>query len=217
MPVTLSAVTAGAGLIQGIAGFFGGRKARKQLENLQTPTYTPSKSITDYYNQALNRYQQSPYQTNLYKMQAQSIARGTQQGISALKERRVGDISSLIQQQNDASLKAAAAAEQQQGQNFAQLGSASQAMAGEERKAFDINKMLPYQAKRDILMQKAAGSTQLMNAGLQNIYGGLTSGIYASALSSSGGGGSSGGGYDPSAGDRLLRPSMSMKTVDPYS
>lgn len=177
MPVTLGIGTAALGAIQSGIGFFQGKKARKQLENLQTPTYTPAKSISDYYNQALSRYQQSPQQSNLYKMQAQNIARGTAQGISGLQDRRsaLAGISGLIQGQNDAQLKALAASEQDQNQKFSQLGSASQAMAGEERQAFNINKMLPYQKKYDILSQKAGGGAQLMNAGLQNIYGGLTS------------------------------------------
>jgi len=176
MPVIIGGATAAIGGIQSIIGGSKARKARRELEGLQTPQYEKSRSITDYYNQALGRYQQSPYQSNLYKMQAQNIARGTAQGIAGLQDRRsaLAGIPALVQGQNDAYLKAAAAAEQQQSQNFAQLGSASQAMAGEERQAFNINKMLPYQRKADLLGQKAAGYTQLMNAGLQNVYGGLT-------------------------------------------
>lgn len=222
MPVTMSAVTAGAGAIQGLVGYLGGRKARKQLENLSTPTYTPSKSISDYYNQALSRYQESPYQSNLYRMQAQNIARGTQTGLTALQDRRIGDVSSIVQNQNDAFLKAGVAAEQRKNQTFAQLGAASQAMAGEERQAFNINKMLPYQKQYDLLMQKAAGNAQVMNAGLQNMYGGGTS---AAFLKANPYGGSSnpyaGDGYygrqDPTGNDYygsdLSLPSMSANTI----
>lgn len=176
------------GAIQTVLGFFGGRKNRKALENQQTPVYTPSKSISDYYNQALQRYQESPYQSNLYKMQGQAIARGTSQGISALQQqgggKALGGLSALIQNQNDASLKAIAAAEQQKDQRFGQLGAASQAMGAEERQAFNINKMLPYQNKREILQQKAAGSAQMLNAGLTNFFGGGQTGamVGSSAL-----------------------------------
>lgn len=211
MPVTLSAITAGAGLIQGISGFFGARKARRQLDAMQTPSYTPSKSISDYYNEAQRRYQESPYQSNLYKMQAQNIARGTAQGISALQDRRsaLAGISGLVQGQNDALLKAGAAAEQQKEQRFGQLGAASQAMGAEQRKAFEINQMLPYQNRRDILSQKAAGNTALMNAGLQNVFGGLQgaamykSGILGGA-SSGGGGGIGTGGNDEYGTERRM-------------
>lgn len=175
------------GLLQTGIGFFGGRRAKKALENQQTPIYTPSKSISDYYNQALQRYQESPYQSNLYKMQAQNIARGTAQGLSALQDRRsaLAGVSGLVQNQNDALLKATAAAEQQKDQRFGQLGAASQAMGAEERQAFNINKMLPYQNRRDILTQKASGYAQMLNAGLSNFFGGGQTGAImgGSALS----------------------------------
>lgn len=180
-PLALAGIQAGAGLLQGIIGGIGARKARRQLEGLQTPTYAPVKSITDYYNEANRRYQENPYQSNLYKMQAQNIERGTQQGISALQDRRsaLAGISSLVQGQNDAFLKAGAMAEQQRNQRFGELASATNAMAGEQRKAWEINQMLPFQRRSDLLSQKASGYTQLMNAGLQNAFGGLQTGIMA--------------------------------------
>jgi hypothetical protein len=189
------------GAIQTAIGFFGGRKAKKALESQQTPIYTPSKSISDYYNQALQRYQESPEQSNLYKMQAQSIARGTNQGLSTLQQqpgnRMLGGVSALIQNQNDASLKALAAAEQQKDQRFGQLGSASQAMGAEERQAFNINKMLPYQNRRDILQQKAGGYAQMLNSGITNLFGGgQTNSIAAGGLSSMSGRGNPNYGND---------------------
>lgn len=183
-PLSLAGLGAAAGGVQALIGARGARRARRELEQLPTPQYERSRSITDYYNQALNRYQQSPTQSNLYKMQAQQIARGTAQGLSALGDRRsaMAGVPNLVQAQNDAYLKAAAAAEQDQSQKFAQLGGASEAMAGEDRMAFQVNKMMPFQRKSELLGQKAAGYTQLMNAGLQNIYGGLTGGMYASTM-----------------------------------
>jgi len=182
------------GAVQTAIGFFGGRRAKKALENLANPTYSPSKSITDYYNQSLQRFQESPYQSNLYKMQAQNIARGTAQGISALQDRRsaLAGLPALVQAQNDATLKAGVAAEQQREQRFGQLGSATQAMAGEERQAWNVNQLMPFQRKLNMLNQKASGYAQLLNAGLQNIYGGGQSGsMAASSLVAGGASGSS--------------------------
>lgn len=175
MPVTLGAIQAGAGLIQGVAGFFGGRKAQKEMERTPTPTYTPSKSILDLYSEAKNRYSANPYQSSMYKLQSQQIQRGTAQGLSALGDRRMalGGVNSLIQGQNDAMLKAAAAAEQEQSQRFGQLGQATEMRAGEDRQMFNINQMLPYEKKMAMLGAKASGSNQLMNAGLTNIFGGI--------------------------------------------
>lgn len=173
-PLTvLSGVQALGGIAQGGAGFFGGRKARKQLENLATPTYTPARSITDYYDEAKQRYNTSPYASTLYNTQQQNISRNINRGIAGLQSRRlgVGAVSNLMQGANDASLNAAIAAEQQREQRFSQYGQAAGAMAGEERQAFNINQMLPYEKRYNLLAMKAQANNQLANAGLQNIWG----------------------------------------------
>lgn len=174
------------GILQTGIGFFGGRRARRQLEALKSPTYSPVKSISDYYSEAKQRYNTSPYASTLYNTQQQSIGRNVNQGIASLQSRRqgIGGISSLIQGANDASLKAAIAAEQQKEQRFGQYGQAAGAMAGEERQAFNINKMLPYQTKYTQLSQKAAGYNQMLNAGMQNYFGGgQAAATYAGGMS----------------------------------
>lgn len=166
---------AGAGIAQGIIGAIQAHRAQKRLEALKTPTYTPAQSILDYYNQAKARYSQSPYQSQLYKMQQQNIQRGIAQGLSTLSQGRgaIAGVSSLIQGQNDASLKAAAAAEQQQNQNLQQLGRAAGAQAGEMNKVFQYNQLAPYQKQYNLLAAKAGGMNQLANTGFSNIFGGL--------------------------------------------
>lgn len=195
MPVTLGAIQAGAGLVQGIAGFFGGRKAQKELERTPTPTYTPSKSILDLYNEAKNRYSANPYQSSMYKLQSQQIQRGTAQGLGALGDRRMalGGVNSLIQGQNDAMLKAAAAAEQEQSQRFGQLGQAAGMKAGEDQRMFQYNQLMPYEKKMSLLGAKASGMNQLMNAGLSNVFGGIQGMGQAKMLGQAYGGGSGGG------------------------
>lgn len=192
-PLTLmSAVQGIGGLAQGISGFFGGRKARKQLENLQTPTYTPAKSISDYYNEARQRYNTSPYASTLYNAQQQNIARNVNMGLSGLQSRRqgIGGISSIMQGANDASLNAALAAERQKDQRFGEFGQASNMMAGEERQAFNINKMMPYEKRYNLLAMKAQANNQLLNAGIQNVIGAGQSMLMGSMM---------GGGKQPAA------------------
>lgn len=177
MPVTLSAVQAGAGAVQAIGGLIQAKRAQKQLENLHSPTYTPNQAIGDYYSKALSRYSANPYQSSLYKMQNQNIQRSTAQGIGALNDRRlgIGGISSLIQGQNDSLLKAGAAAEGEQGQRLQQLGAATGMKAQDDKYAFQTNQLMPYQQKYNMYAAKAAGGNQIMNAGLQNTFGGLGS------------------------------------------
>lgn len=192
-------------------GFFGGRRARKKLEGLQSPTYSPVKSISDYYTEAKQRYNQSPYSSTLYNTQMQNLNRNTAQGIAGLQSRRlgIGGISSLIQNQNDASLRAVTAAEQQKEQRFGQYGQAAGAMAGEERQAFNINKMMPYERRYNQLAQKAAGYNQMFNAGLSNYFGGMQSGAMAAGNAAAGGGQGYGSSNDYSSYEAIdrVRPS----------
>lgn len=170
-----SIIGATAGIAQSIIGGIQASKAQKALEALKTPTYTPSSSILDYYNKALSKYQENPYQSELYKMQNQNIQRGVAQGLNTLAKGTslISGVSSLIQGQNDAQLKAGAAAEQQRNQNLSQLGSAAAAKAREDDKMFKYNQLAPYQKKYNLLAAKAQGGNSILNAGLRNISGGL--------------------------------------------
>lgn len=200
----LAFAQAGIGAIQGIAGFLQNKSALKGLRNLKSPTYTQSASINDFYNKALQRYSTNPYMSAGYRQQQQNAQRGLATGIGALQDRRsaIGGLPSLIQAYNDANLKAVANAEQQQGQNLAQLGQASQLKTSEQHKEFDINKMLPWQTKFGLLAAKAGGGANIMNAGLHNIMGGLQGAqemdlmkqLYGNNSGSGGGGGYQGNG-----------------------
>ncbi len=175
-------VSLGLGGLQTLFGIgqsiFGGsreRKAENAIENLKSPTYTPNSSILDYYNKALQRYNTNPYQSQQYQYGLQQGARGTAAGIGALQDRgsAVGGISRLIALQNDNALKQGVAAENTQNQRFGQLGSAAQMSGNEGRYGFQVNQLMPYQQKLQLLGAKAGGGAQMLNAGFSNIFGGL--------------------------------------------
>ena len=121
----------------------------------------------DYYNKALSRYSTNPYSTTLYNQQKQNADRNLSTGVGMLQNRRsaVGGISSLVAGANDADLRAATAAEGQQGQELNQLGQATGMKAAEDSKKFDLN--------YNLLAMKAAGANATKAAGIQNIGGGL--------------------------------------------
>lgn len=177
MPVALPAISAGAGIVQSIFGYQQEKNSENALENLQTPTYTPSSSILDYYNKALQRYSINPYDSPLYKMQQQNILRSGASGLNALQTGRnaIGGVSNIVQAQNDALLKAGAAATGQQGQELQQLGQAAGAQTKEQDKAFQYNQLAPYQKQYNLLALKAGAGAGIMNAGLQNIFSGVAS------------------------------------------
>lgn len=156
------------GAIQSIVGGGRERKATRQMEKM-IDNYKPNESIMDFYSKALNKYNMNPYNSAMYQLQSENARAGTAQGINALQDRRsaLGGISSLVANQNNNLLKAAAAAEGQQAQALGQLGQATAMKDREDKYKFE--------AKYNLLGAKAGGGAQIMNAGLQNLYGGLGS------------------------------------------
>lgn len=173
-----AAIQGVAGLAQSIIGGIGAHKAQRQLEKLVS-SYKPNASIMDFYNKALNKYNVNPYTSQSYQYQTNQAQRGLATGINALQDRRsvLAGLPSLIQQQQDLSSRAAAQAEGESSRNLAQLGQATQMKAAEEK--------YPFQLKYGLLASKAGGQNQLLNAGLQNIFGAASSltqrGLYKQA------------------------------------
>lgn len=203
---------AGIGTIQGVLGMIQAKKAQKQLEKLQSPTYKQSAGILDFYNKALSKYNVNPYQSDYYNEQKQLGQRNLASGLSALSGRgmALAGVNSLVQNNSDRMLKAGVNAEQMQRQDLSQLGQAAQLKAGEEQAAFNQNEMLPYQNKFNLLAQKASGGNQIANSGLSNVFGGLQGIGDANMVnkmygSSSGGMGTQGASYDAGVYNSLLR------------
>ncbi len=178
MPLTVSlALGAGKLIYGGISSLIAGGKkhrAQQEIENLKTPTYQASKPIGDYYQTALSRYNTGAYNSPLYQMQKQNALRTQAGAISALGDKRsalagIGKIDALT---NDNLLKAGATAEQQRSQYFSQLGNAAQQKAADDKYAFNINQMMPYQKKLQLLGMKAGSAAQAQDTGISNMWGG---------------------------------------------
>src|SRR5574339_447154 len=125
----------GLGAIQGIAGFIQNRRATKAMENMQSPTYNQNKSILDYYNKSLAKYNVNPYNTDLYRMQEQQANRGMASGLGALSGRgqAFAGVNQLVQGRNDSLLKAGAEAEQLSRQDLNRLGQAAGMKTAEDQ------------------------------------------------------------------------------------
>jgi len=184
MPLPLAAIPL---IAQGIGGlaqtlFSGKNKRQRELENLtnQTPTYSGGGGSTDFYQKALGRYNVNPYSSPLYASQMQNAQRSTNMGLNALNDRRsaLGGVGRLAAIQDDASLRAGIAAENEQSRRFGQLGSAA-GMAGQEEKyRYNTNQLNPYLRKLQLANQKAAGAGAVQSAGLQNMFGSLSNASY---------------------------------------
>jgi hypothetical protein len=179
MPV--SALTVGSGLLGvGQALFSGKNKRQADLENYekQTPMYSGGQSINDYYQKALSRYNVNPYSSPLYAMQMQNAQRATNQGLQAASDRRggLGMIGKLTGLQDDATLKAAITAENDQSKRLAQLGGAANALTQNQKYTYQNNQLNPYLRQLQLKNQQASGAANVFNAGLSNVFGSLSSG-----------------------------------------
>lgn len=180
MPVTIGAIAAGVQAAGGLAqAAFSGRNARqRELEDYakQSPLYKPSKSIQDYYQEALNRYRESPYQSQQYQVGQQGINRGMATALSNLQGwgAATAGASRLAATQADALTRLGANIEGQRSQRLGQLGQAASAQTAEQARAFDINQMTPYNRMLQLKQMKAQAAADQYNAGLQTAAGGLS-------------------------------------------
>ncbi len=164
--VAISLAQAGLGALQSATS---GRSAReKELERYakQSPLYKGSKSIDDYYQEAMNRYRENPYQSQQYQVGQRNIQRAMASGLSGLQDRRsaIGSAGRLFGAQADALQNLGAQAEAQRNQRFGQLGAATQMKTGEEYRKFDINQMTPYNRMLQLKQLKAQAANERFNA-----------------------------------------------------
>lgn len=162
---------AGIGALQAARSGRGARERELEAYAKASPLYKGSKSVDDYYQEALNRYRESPYQSLQYQVGQKNIQRATASGLSALQDRRsaIGGVGRLFGAQTDALANLGAQAEAQRNQRFGQLGGATQMKTGEEYKKFDINQMTPYNRQLQLKQMKAQAANERYNAGLQMI------------------------------------------------
>lgn len=172
---------AGAGM--GAASMIGANKQQKKAQNAleaqakNSPLYKPDKSIDTYYQEAMNRYKENPYQSQQYQLGAMNAQRATAQGINALQDRRsaIGGIGRLQANQMSAMQNLGAQAEASRQQRLGQFGQATQLKSGDYQRQFDINKMTPYNRQLQLEQMKAQAAGERYNAGMQMVGQGVSS------------------------------------------
>jgi hypothetical protein len=168
MSFAIVGITAGVGAAVSGGLAIDANKRRKRREReldemaKSSPLYQGSKPISEYYQTAMNRYKENPYQSQQYQVGARNIQRSTAQGLSALQDRRsaLGGISRLAQGQADALTNLGVNAEGQRNARFGQLGSATQMKNADLAKQFEINQQDPYLRKFGIQQMKVQAANQ---------------------------------------------------------
>jgi hypothetical protein len=194
---TIGLVAAGAGAAASGISAIGSNKRRKSREReldeyaKQSPLYEGSKPISEYYQQAMNRYNENPYQSLQYQIGQKNIQRATAQGLGALQDRRsaIGGISRLQANQMFGMQNLGAQAEGQRNARFGQLGSATQMKNADLMQQFDINKMTPYNRQLGLKQLKAQAANQQYTQDVQNTIGSLGNMASVAMMSSGGAGG----------------------------
>jgi len=177
--VGTAAVGVGLGATQMITSNKQQKRAQKSLEEQakNSPLYKPDKSIDTYYQEAMNRYKENPYQSQQYQVGQQNIQRATAQGISSLQDRRsaIGGIGRLQANQMASMQNLGAQAEASRQQRLGQFGQATQLKSADYQRQFDINQMTPYNRKLQLEQLKAQAAGERYNAGMQMVGQGLSS------------------------------------------
>ncbi len=176
--ISAAAISVGVGTASAITGNTRQKRAQRKLDELaqNSPLYKSDKSIDDYYQKALSRFNENPYQSQQYQMGAMNARRATAQSLGALQDRRsaIGGVSRLEANQNAAMQNLGAQAEGQRNQRFNQFGQATQLKSSDYQRQFDINKMTPYNRKLQLEQMKGAAAGEQYNAGLQMIGQGVS-------------------------------------------
>ena len=217
MPVTIGLIAAGTQALAGAgqAAFSGRKKRERELDAFakQSPLYKGSKSVDDYYQEAMNRYKENPYQSLQYQVGQKNIQRAMATGLSGLQSRgsAIGGIGRLFGAQTDAMANLGAQTEAQRNARFGQLGGATQMKTGEEYKKFDINQMTPYNRLLQLKQYKAQAANDRYNAGVQMVGSALGNAANVGMMSASGGKGL-GGKTGASTSSMNLNPYNSLAT-----
>ena len=166
MPITSAAILGGIQSATGIAQYISGQKKAKA--NVK-PTYEIPTEISQNLTQAQMQALEGlpPEQKKQY---VENVQRQQNFGLNALGDRKAGisGLAALTQGGNDAYNNLLTADAQARQGNLDKLMGQREQMAQFKDQEFQINKMQPYQ-------QKAEAAAGLQGAGMQNIYGGLSS------------------------------------------
>ena len=172
--MALGAILAGG---QALLGAYNASQARKQANEYQakmeqmaksSPLQTQSPELANYYQQALNRYNENPFTTPYYLESIKQANRGAANAIGAMQSRgaAIGTIGRINQGLIDNSNRAIGSAVQNKNQQFSQLGSATQMKKSERDQMFDINQMTPYNRMLQLQQLKTQAANDRTNAAL---------------------------------------------------
>jgi hypothetical protein len=187
------------GLVGGITGFFQRRKAKKELAKLKRPEYEIPQEILRSQKMAEQAANEG-LPSQQYNQAQQNIQRQQSRAISAASDRRGGlmALPGVQQQANDSLLNLDVKDAQARMNNQQRVYGINSQLAGYKDKAWEINKMQPYERDYNYYQSLLGAGNQNMLAGADKFLGG--SGQLAFGGGNSYGGGNSSSGRKMTAG-----------------
>lgn len=170
---------------QGLYGIYNAIKSGNEANDYQaqmekmarnSPLKLESPEVANYYQQALNRYNENAFTSPYYLESMKQANRASANAIGAMQSRggAVGTIGKINQGLMDNSNRAIGNVIQNKNQQFSQLGNATQMKKSERDQMFDINQMTPYNRMLQLQQLKTQAANDRYNAGLSMVAQGVS-------------------------------------------
>lgn len=162
-----------SGLLSGVTGFFQRRQAKKALSKLIRPQYEIPNEILENQKKAEMAANEG-LPSAQYNQAMQNIQRQQNRALTAASDRRGGlmALPGLQQQANDTQLNLDVKNAEQRLKNQQQLYGINSQVAGYKDKAWNINKMQPYERDYQYNMGLLGAGNQNLLSGADKLLGG---------------------------------------------
>jgi hypothetical protein len=170
----------GQALFGGISAANAAADARREQRILEkraatSPLQKASPELSDYYQQALNRYKENPFTTPYYLETVKQGDRAAANALGAMQTRgaALGSVGRINQILADTKNRGIAGAVQNKNAQFSQYGQAAQARAAEQNRLFNVNQQAPYERMLQLQQLKAQAANDRYSAGMSTLAQGL--------------------------------------------
>jgi len=161
----------GQALFGGISAANAAADARREQRILEkraatSPLQKASPELSDYYQQALNRYKENPFTTPYYLETVKQGDRAAANALGAMQTRgaALGSVGRINQILADTKNRGIAGAVQNKNAQFSQYGQAAQARAAEQNRLFNVNQQAPYERMLQLQQMKTQAANERTNA-----------------------------------------------------
>lgn len=170
----------GQALFGGISAASAAADARREQRRLEkqaaaSPLQKASPELSDYYQQALNRYKENPFTTPYYLETVKQADRAAANALGAMQSRggALGSVGRINQILSDTKNRGIAGAVQNKNAQFSQFGQAAQAKAAEQNRLFNVNQQAPYERMLQLQQLKTQAANDRYSAGMSTLAQGL--------------------------------------------